>query len=157
MGNTCKSMADSFQCMTKPITIRKKKKCLRKLNVPVSESTRGFPTLHFYSTRKASPQSLSAEIPVRLQSLKLIQFFLETFPQQHRAFSPARGCEPSLPPGLLHAHWNLSAMTVVTLSLVQLSWLPYWTLSWREESGLCILTTTQNTEGGRWTVALAVG
>ena len=26
MGNTCKSMADSFQCMTKPTTIKKKKK-----------------------------------------------------------------------------------------------------------------------------------
>ena len=23
MGNTCKSMADSFQCMTKPTTIKK--------------------------------------------------------------------------------------------------------------------------------------
>ena len=28
MGNTCKSMADSFQCMTKPTTIKKKKKRL---------------------------------------------------------------------------------------------------------------------------------
>ena len=28
MGNTCKSMADSFQCMTKPTTIKKKKKTL---------------------------------------------------------------------------------------------------------------------------------
>ena len=28
MGNTCKSMADSFQCMTKPTTIKKKKKNL---------------------------------------------------------------------------------------------------------------------------------
>ena len=26
MGNTCKSMADSFQCMTKPTTIKKKKR-----------------------------------------------------------------------------------------------------------------------------------
>ena len=26
MGNTCKPMADSFQCMTKPTTIKKKKK-----------------------------------------------------------------------------------------------------------------------------------
>ena len=26
MGNTCKSMADTFQCMTKPTTIKKKKK-----------------------------------------------------------------------------------------------------------------------------------
>ena len=26
MGNTCKSMADSFQCMTKPTTIKKKRK-----------------------------------------------------------------------------------------------------------------------------------
>ena len=25
MGNTCKSMADSFQCMKKPTTIKKKK------------------------------------------------------------------------------------------------------------------------------------
>ena len=25
MGNTCKSMADSFQCMTKPTTIKNKK------------------------------------------------------------------------------------------------------------------------------------
>ena len=30
MGNTCKPMADSFQCMTKPTTIKKKKK--RKKN-----------------------------------------------------------------------------------------------------------------------------
>ena len=26
MGNTCKPMADSFQCMTKPTTIKKKEK-----------------------------------------------------------------------------------------------------------------------------------
>ena len=26
MGNTCKSMVDSFQCMTKPTTIKKKKR-----------------------------------------------------------------------------------------------------------------------------------
>ena len=26
MGNTCKPMADSFQCMTKPTTVKKKKK-----------------------------------------------------------------------------------------------------------------------------------
>ena len=25
MGSTCKSMADSFQCMTKPATIKKKR------------------------------------------------------------------------------------------------------------------------------------
>ena len=30
MGNTCKSMADSFQCMTKPTTIIKKEKKERK-------------------------------------------------------------------------------------------------------------------------------
>ena len=29
MGNTCKPMADSFQCMKKPTTIKKKKKRLR--------------------------------------------------------------------------------------------------------------------------------
>ena len=28
MGNTCKPMADSFQCMTKPTTLKKKKKKL---------------------------------------------------------------------------------------------------------------------------------
>ena len=34
MGNTCKSMADSFQCMTKPTTIKKiiKKEKKNKLN-----------------------------------------------------------------------------------------------------------------------------
>ena len=34
MWNTCKSMGDSFQCMTKPTTIKKKKKELdtTKLN-----------------------------------------------------------------------------------------------------------------------------
>ena len=30
MGNTCKSMADSFQCMTKPTTIKKINK--KKIN-----------------------------------------------------------------------------------------------------------------------------
>ena len=30
MGNTCKSMADSFQCMTKPTTIKKKIKKKKK-------------------------------------------------------------------------------------------------------------------------------
>ena len=30
MGNTCKSMADSFQCMTKPTTIKKKIKTNKK-------------------------------------------------------------------------------------------------------------------------------
>ena len=28
MGNTCRSMADSFQCMTKPTTIKKKKRLM---------------------------------------------------------------------------------------------------------------------------------
>ena len=32
MGNTCKSMADSFQCMTKPTTIKKKKRRRRRLS-----------------------------------------------------------------------------------------------------------------------------
>ena len=31
MGNTCKSMADSCQCMTKPTTILKKKKSINSL------------------------------------------------------------------------------------------------------------------------------
>ena len=30
MGNTCKPMADSFQCMTKPTTIKKKRERERK-------------------------------------------------------------------------------------------------------------------------------
>ena len=30
MGNTCKSMADSFQCMTKPTTKKKKKNRVQK-------------------------------------------------------------------------------------------------------------------------------
>ena len=30
MGNTCKPMADSFQCMTKRTTIKKKKKRIKK-------------------------------------------------------------------------------------------------------------------------------
>ena len=30
MENTCKSMADSFQCMTKPTTIKKKRKKIKK-------------------------------------------------------------------------------------------------------------------------------
>ena len=30
MGNICKSMADSFQCMTKPTTIKKKKRKEKK-------------------------------------------------------------------------------------------------------------------------------
>ena len=30
-GNTCKSVADSFQCMTKPTTILKKSKKKKKL------------------------------------------------------------------------------------------------------------------------------
>ena len=33
MGNTCKSMADSFQCMTKPTTIKKKKSVRKKKKV----------------------------------------------------------------------------------------------------------------------------
>ena len=32
MGNTCKSMADSFQCMTKPTTIKKKKEEKNAIN-----------------------------------------------------------------------------------------------------------------------------
>ena len=34
MGNTCKPMADSFQCMTKPTTIKKKKKIKKKRGDP---------------------------------------------------------------------------------------------------------------------------
>ena len=33
MGNTCKSMADSFQCMTKPTTIKNKNKKQEKLQI----------------------------------------------------------------------------------------------------------------------------
>ena len=33
MGNTCKSMADSFQCMTKPTTIKKKNHLLFDLSI----------------------------------------------------------------------------------------------------------------------------
>ena len=35
MGNTCKSMADSFQCMTKPTTIKKKeeKNAINEVNL----------------------------------------------------------------------------------------------------------------------------
>ena len=33
MGNTCKSMADSFQCMTKPTPIKKKKRRRKKKNL----------------------------------------------------------------------------------------------------------------------------
>ena len=32
MGNTCKSMSDSFQCMTKPTTIKKKNKTKKQTN-----------------------------------------------------------------------------------------------------------------------------
>ena len=32
MGNTCKPMADSFQCMTKPTTIKKKKERIQGIN-----------------------------------------------------------------------------------------------------------------------------
>ena len=35
MGNTCKSMADSFQCMTEPTTIKKKK--IKKNNKKILE------------------------------------------------------------------------------------------------------------------------
>ena len=40
MGNTCKSMAYSFQCMTKPTTIKKKKK-------KKSVSTVQIPVIHW--------------------------------------------------------------------------------------------------------------
>ena len=33
IGNTCKSMADSFQCVTKPTTTTKKKKKKRKKEI----------------------------------------------------------------------------------------------------------------------------
>ena len=38
MGNTCKPMADSFHCMTKPTTIKKKKNCAANLQVVHIES-----------------------------------------------------------------------------------------------------------------------
>ena len=34
MGNTCKPMADSFQCMTKPTTVKKKKKKIFLMDIP---------------------------------------------------------------------------------------------------------------------------
>ena len=38
MGNTCKSMGDSFQCVTKPTTIKKNKnKTKQNLSVTYSE------------------------------------------------------------------------------------------------------------------------
>ena len=36
MGNTCRSMADSFQCMTKPTTIKKKNWNVEKSDEKVS-------------------------------------------------------------------------------------------------------------------------
>ena len=42
MGNTCISMADSFQCMPKPTTIKKKKKKKkRKRNLPANAANTG--------------------------------------------------------------------------------------------------------------------
>ena len=40
MGNTCKSMADSFQCLKKPTTIKKKKNtkdCFHKKKKKIEE------------------------------------------------------------------------------------------------------------------------
>ena len=37
MGNTCKPMADSFQCMTKPTTIKKKRE--RASEIPTISSS----------------------------------------------------------------------------------------------------------------------
>ena len=49
MGNTCKSMADSFQCMTKPTTIKKKKKeKKKKVNCLTLERTMFFFPVEFH-------------------------------------------------------------------------------------------------------------
>ena len=59
MGNTCKPMADSFQCMTKPTTIKKKKKerkekkkRKRALNARLRKKDQG--AAPFSCTQKAS-------------------------------------------------------------------------------------------------------
>ena len=58
MGNTCKSMADSFQCMPKPTTIYffllKKKKRISNQNLPAKKNLGGLTaslvslTKHFF-------------------------------------------------------------------------------------------------------------
>ena len=42
MGNTCKPMADSFQCMTKSTIIKKKKKKEEEIHVDVRQKTSKF-------------------------------------------------------------------------------------------------------------------
>ena len=39
MGNTCKPMTDSFQCMTKPTTIKKKK--IQRMHKPPEDVIQG--------------------------------------------------------------------------------------------------------------------
>ena len=50
MGNTCKSMADSFQCMTKPTTIKKKKlKKIKEVNISHRTGKRLHNLMDFHS------------------------------------------------------------------------------------------------------------
>ena len=59
MGNTCKPMADSFQCMTKPTTIKKKKK--RTVSLSATVGLVNISSIGYESQSVSRPVSLVAD------------------------------------------------------------------------------------------------
>ena len=88
MGNTCKPMAVSFQCMTKFTTKKKKKKVLitrKKKNKTLFEniSIKKFEYLYL----SPAPNKKSMELPVvRFQSSLVNRFREATFPRHFKSF-----------------------------------------------------------------------
>ena len=88
MGNTCKSMADSFQCMTKPTTIKKIKKFLKKRILavcwiivlhPVCLRQLFFPTLCLSSHSLDSVFAEQMILIVMKSSLSIISYMYSSF------------------------------------------------------------------------------
>ena len=70
MGNTCKSIADSFQRMTKPTTIKKKKFKTKTINIEAFLSEMGkifkfYLSIHFTLMFAAAAKSLQSCPPLQ--------------------------------------------------------------------------------------------
>ena len=77
MGNTCKSMADSFQCMTKPTTIKKEKEISFNLKkrgggqeeeTSVEEAAVGVGDQHEYYSHARSLKTGPKHVDLRMKS-----------------------------------------------------------------------------------------
>ena len=132
MGNTCKPMADSFQCTTKPTTMKKKKKeCAGKISSPLVQFgsvTQWCLTLQPHGLQHTRlPQSITNS-----QSLFKLIFIKSVMPSNHLILCHSLLLLPSVFP---------SIRVFSNESVLCIRWPKYWSFSFsispfNEYSGL---------------------